>query len=85
MCQAMCMRLHITIEDELVAELDRIAGPGKRSAFITASVRKALDEARRWDGILESLGSLPEDGGQWGDDPEAWLNRERRADSRRVG
>lgn len=84
-CQSMCMRLHITLDDELVAELDRIAGPGKRSAFITASVRKALDEARRWDGILESLGSLPEDGGQWGEDPEAWIDRERRADPDRVG
>jgi hypothetical protein len=48
-------------------------------------VKKALNEARRWDGILESLGSLPEDGGQWGEDPETWIDRERRADPDRVG
>lgn len=81
----MCMRIHITLEDELVAELDELVGPGKRSAFITASVKKALDDAKRWDKILESLGSLPRDGGEWGDDPEAWIDRERRADPRRVG
>jgi Arc/MetJ-type ribon-helix-helix transcriptional regulator len=85
MCIIMCMRLHITLEDDLVAELDDLVGPGKRSAFITASIRKALDEARRWDGILDSLGSLPGDGGDWGDDPEAWIDRERRSDPGRVG
>jgi hypothetical protein len=85
MCTTMCMRLLITLEDDLVAELDDLVGPGKRSAFITASIRKALDEARRWDGILDSLGSLPGDGGDWGDDPEAWIDRERRSDPGRVG
>lgn len=85
MCRLMCMRLHISLEDELVAELDALVGPGKRSAFITASVRKALDEARRWDGILESLGSLSGGGDEWGDDPEAWVERERRSDPDRVG
>lgn len=85
MCQTMCMRLHITLDDQLVAELDRLAGPGKRSAFITASVTKALDDARRWEEILESVGSLPEGAGEWGEDPEGWVERERRSDSRRVG
>ena len=28
------MRLHIALDDELVAELDRRAGPRQRSAFI---------------------------------------------------
>lgn len=82
----MCMRLHITLDDDLVADLDQLVGPGKRSAFITTAVRKAIEESKRWEGIFDSLGSLPpEGGGKWGDDPDAWVRNERRADPGRVG
>ena len=79
------MRLHISLEDEVVAELDRRVGERKRSAFIAAIIRQALDDASRWEQVLASAGSIGPDGGEWGDDPGRWVREERFADSTRVG
>lgn len=79
------MRLHISLEDELVAELDRRVGARKRSAFIAATLRQALDDELRWERILSVAGALGKDGGEWGDDPAAWVREQRFADPRRVG
>lgn len=79
------MRLHITLEDEVVRELDRRVGPRRRSGFITAAVRMALDDERRWDLIESSLGTIESQGHEWDDDPAAWVQRQRRIDSARVG
>ncbi len=35
------------VEPELVAELDLGAGPRRRSAFIAALIRRALDDEKR--------------------------------------
>ena len=37
------MRLHIALVDNLVAELDRRAGRGRRSAFIAHLIQRGLD------------------------------------------
>jgi Arc/MetJ-type ribon-helix-helix transcriptional regulator len=79
------MRVHITIEDELVEELDRRVGRGRRSTFIAALVRRALDDERRWDEIESALGSLPDEGHEWDEDPAAWVRAQRETDTRRVG
>jgi hypothetical protein len=79
------MRLHISLEDELVAELDRRVGRRRRSAFIARAVREALDDERRWELIESALGSIPDTGHEWDDDPAAWVRAQRRADPRRVG
>lgn len=79
------MRLHISLDDETVAELDRRVGERKRSAFIAAVIRQALDDASRWERLLASAGSIDPDGGEWGDDPSRWVRDERFADSTRVG
>lgn len=79
------MRLHISLEDELVAELDRRVGRRRRSAFIAASLRRALDDARRWEDIEAALGTLEDAGHEWDDDPAAWVRAQRREDERRVG
>lgn len=79
------MRVHISLEDELVAELDRRVGKRKRSGFISALLRRALDDEARWDDILASLGSIEESGHEWDDDPVAWVREQRRGDPRRVG
>ncbi|MGH2747969.1 MAG: hypothetical protein ACRDKB_08610 [Actinomycetota bacterium] len=79
------MRLHISLEDELVAELDRRVGRRRRSAFIAASLRQALDDARRWEDIEAALGALEDAGHEWDDDPAAWVRAQRREDERRVG
>ncbi len=81
----MAMRLHISLEDELVAELDRRVGRRRRSAFIAASLRQALDDARRWEDIEAALGALEDAGHEWDDDPAAWVRAQRREDERRVG
>jgi Arc/MetJ family transcription regulator len=80
-----CMRLHISLDDELVAELDRRAGAGRRSAFIVGAVRQALEDERRWDEVEAALGAIPDHGHEWDEDPAAWVSAERRADHHRVG
>lgn len=81
----MCVRLHISLDDELVAELDRRAGAGRRSAFIVAAIRQALDDEHRWDELEAALGTIPDHGHEWDDDPAQWVTAERKADTRRVG
>lgn len=77
------MRMHITLDDDLVAELDRRAGPRHRSAFICAAIGRALEDERRWDDLRASVGVLT-DPHAWDEDPAAWV-RAQRADSRRTG
>lgn len=78
------MRLHITVDDALVAELDQRAGSRQRSAFIAELIRRGLDDERRWDDIEAALGAIPDTGHEWDDDPAEWV-RSQRADQRRVG
>ena len=78
------MRLHITVDDELVAELDQRAGSRRRSAFIAELIRRGLDDERRWDDIEAALGAIPDEGHEWDDDPGEWVRRQR-ADEHRVG
>lgn len=78
------MRLHISLEDELVAELDKKVGKRKRSAYIASLLRESLDDRRRWEQILGAIGSIPDHGHDWDDDPVAWVREQRRGtDSRR--
>lgn len=79
------MRIHIFLDETLVEELDRRVGKRKRSAFISRTVERALDEQRRWDEIVASLGTIPDKGHDWDDDPAAWVHDQRRADPHRVG
>lgn len=74
------MRLHIVLEHDLVQEIDRRAGPRRRSAFITELVQRGLEDERRWDDIEAALGALPDTGHEWDDDPAAWVRQQRRAD-----
>ena len=79
------MRLHITLEDDLVEELDRLAGKRRRSAFITHLIRRGLEDERRWDDIEASLGTIDDSGHDWDADPAQWVRDQRSGDSRRVG
>lgn len=79
------MRLHISLDDGLVAELDRRVGSRKRSAYIAATIRQALDDEMRWERLVAAAGALGPDGGEWGDDPAAWVREQRLADPGRVG
>jgi hypothetical protein len=79
------MRVHISLDDELVEELDRRVGRRRRSPFIAETIRRALEDERRWDDIEASLGSIPDEGHEWDEDAAAWVRAQRRGDRRRVG
>lgn len=85
MCYGGPMRLHITLEDELVEQLDERVGRGRRSAFIAALIRRALDDERRWDEIEAALGGIDDEGHPWDEDPAAWVRAQRASDARRTG
>lgn len=78
------MRLHILLDDDLVAEIDRRAGERKRSDFIARVVRTAIDDEQRWDEIEAGLGALSDTEHDWDADPAAWV-RSQRSDARRAG
>ena len=61
------MRVHIDLDDALVAEVDEIAGHRQRSAF----VRAAIEQRRRWRLIEEAAGSIADTGHAWAADPAA--------------
>jgi hypothetical protein len=79
------MRLHIALDDALVAELDRRVGARQRSAFIAELIRRGLDDEQRWDDIEAALGQLRDTGHEWDEDPGEWVRRQRRGDTRRAG
>lgn len=79
------MRIHIALDDELVAELDRRAGARRRSAFVAELIKRGIEDERRWDDIEAALGSLPDSGHEWDDDPATWVRRQRRGSGRRSG
>jgi predicted nucleic acid-binding protein len=72
------MRLHISLAEDLVAELDRRVGRRRRSAFIAETVGRALDDERRWDQIEAAIGALGGREHEWDDDPAAWVAAQRR-------
>ncbi len=85
MCYVVAMRLHISLDDDLVQQLDLRVGQRRRSAFIGETVRRALEDERRWDDIESSLGALSGHGHEWDDDPAGWVTAQRSGDPARVG
>jgi hypothetical protein len=76
-------RLHITVADELVDELDQRLGPRERSRYIGVALRRALDDEWRWDDISAAIGVIDGDH-EWDDDPAEWVRQQRTTDVRRV-
>jgi len=62
-----------------------VSGHWRRGAFGAELIRRALDDARRWDDIEATLGSIADEGHGWDDDPGEWVRRQRRSDARRSG
>jgi Arc/MetJ-type ribon-helix-helix transcriptional regulator len=79
------MRLHISLADELVAELDQRVGRRRRSAFVAETIRQALADRRRWDEIEAALGAVADEGHDWDADVAGWVRSQRHADAERVG
>ena len=79
------MRLHISLDDEIVRALDGRVGRRQRSTFIAAAVRHALDDERRWQDIEDAVGALADSEHDWDRDPARWVRQQRASDLRRVG
>jgi Arc/MetJ family transcription regulator len=77
--------MHISLDDGLVAQLDRRVGARRRSAFIAEALRRALEDEHRWELIESAIGSVAPSGHDWDDDSGAWVRAQRRADAARVG
>lgn len=79
------MRLHISLDDGLVEQLDKRVGRRRRSTFISETLRRALEDERRWEDIEAGLGALSDSGHEWDADPASWVRAQRRSDPARVG
>jgi hypothetical protein len=79
------MRVHITLADDIVRELDRRVGARRRSSYISRAVEQALDDDRRWELLEGAVGAIADRGHEWDDDPADWVRGQRRNDQRRVG
>jgi predicted transcriptional regulator len=79
------MRLHISLDDEIVRALDDRVGQRQRSTFVAAAVVRALDDERRWEEIEGAIGALAEGDHVWDGDPASWVREQRTGDERRVG
>jgi metal-responsive CopG/Arc/MetJ family transcriptional regulator len=79
------MRLHISLDDDLVRDLDSRVGRRRRSGFIAAAIRTALDDDRRWNDIEAAIGQMAEIEHEWDADPASWVRSQRALDSSRVG
>jgi hypothetical protein len=81
----MAIRVHITLPERVVRELDHRVGPRRRSTYIAHAVEQALDDDRRWDLIESAIGTIEDNGHDWDADTAEWVRSQRRADQRRVG
>ena len=79
------MRLHISLDDDIVAQLDQRVGRRRRSAFIAETLRRALEDERRWEDIEAAVAAVADTGHEWDADPSSWVRAQRRGDARRVG
>ena len=76
-------RAHIVLPDELLADVDALVGPRRRSAFLAEVIREAVNRRR----LLEFLSSPEpvlknEEYPEFRDGSEAWVRRRREEDRR---
>lgn len=82
----MCMRLHITLPDNLIKELDGITGNRGRSAFVRRAVEDAIDQERRWRSFKGAFGAIANLEHEWDADPAGWVRSQRFSEKEeRVG
>jgi Arc/MetJ family transcription regulator len=79
------MRMHIELDDALVAQVDKLSGPRGRSAFVRSAIERAVHQELRWSDIETAAGALENERHEWDDDPAGWVHQQRRADVRRAG
>ena len=60
-------------------------GPRGRSAFVRATLERAVRQEMRWASIEAAADSIEDEGHEWDADPAEWVRAQRRADQRRAG
>lgn len=84
----MTIRAHVVLPEELIVEVDRVAGSRKRSRFIEAAVREKLSREALSYALEGSAGVLnPANYPVW-ETPEkvsAWVRSSRKRDDLRLG
>jgi len=68
----------VDIDDDLISQVDRIAGAGERSAFVGIAIETAIRQATRWSNLDAAAGSITDEGHDWDADPSAWVRDQRR-------
>ena len=79
------MRMHIELDDALVAEVDQLAGARGRSAFVRTAIEHSVREEQRWRSLRSAAGALAGEAHEWDADPAAWVREQRHSDARRAG
>ena len=79
------MRMHIELDDELIAEVDRITGPRGRSADVRSALETAVARSLRERSLAAAAGALADTEHEWDADPAQWVHDQRHGDHRRVG
>ncbi len=85
MCKVTHMRMHIELDDALIAELDQLAGVRGRSAFVRTAIERSVRQEQRWRALRSAAGALASEVHEWDADPAAWVRKQRHSDSRRAG
>ncbi|MBA2553183.1 MAG: type II toxin-antitoxin system VapB family antitoxin [Geodermatophilaceae bacterium] len=79
------MRMHIELDDRLVAKVDELAGARGRSAFVRNAIEHAISSETRWEQLMAAAGTISDEGHDWDSDPARWVRQQRRGDPRRGG
>ena len=79
------MRMHIEMDDDVVRQIDVVAGQRGRTRFVREAVLTALDQRQRAELIRSARGTIADTGHEWDGDPAAWVHAQRRSQRRRVG
>ena len=79
------MRMHIEVDDELMAKVDQLTGPRGRSTFVRVAIEQAVEQAERWTALDSAAAAIDDVGHDWDADPAGWVRDQRRADRRRAG
>ena len=80
-------RTHIVMPKELVKEIDRLAGPRGRSAFVTEAVEEKLRHERLREIAEKAGGSLADvdiPGWETSESAAEWVRASRQADEERL-
>jgi Arc/MetJ family transcription regulator len=79
------MRMHIELDDALVAQVDQLAGPRGRSAFVRSAIEEALRAHLRWADLEAAAGAIDDAGHAWDADPGSWVRDQCQADVHHAG